>query len=51
MPIEAWEAKNHKKLEDGLYRGTLSRGGHVQGCGCAVGENGQEIHIQPITGT
>jgi uncharacterized radical SAM superfamily Fe-S cluster-containing enzyme len=51
MPIEAWEAQNHKKLEDGLYRGTMRRGGHVQGCGCAAGENGEEIHIQPITGT
>src|ERR1700676_3152875 len=25
LPIEAWEAKNGKKLEDGLYRGTLRR--------------------------
>jgi hypothetical protein len=57
LPIEAWEAKNGKKLEDGLYRGTLRRGGHHAGCGCAVGEQGEqgeqgeEVHIQPITGT
>src|SRR2546421_435983 len=37
MPIEAWEAKTGRKLEDGLYRGTLRRGGHVAGCGCAAG--------------
>jgi hypothetical protein len=49
LPIEAWEAKNAKKLEDGLYRGTLRRGGHHAG-GYAVGEQG-EVHIQPITGT
>ena len=34
MPIEAWEAKTGKKLEDGLYKGTLRRGGHAPGCGC-----------------
>ncbi len=51
LPIEAWEAKNGKKLEDGLYRGTLTRGTHLAGCGCAVGEQGEEVHIQPITGT
>src|SRR5205085_11306354 len=50
MPIEAWEAKVGKKLEDGLYRGTLRRGGHAAGCGCAVGEE-EGPHIQPITGT
>ena len=46
LPIEAWEAQNHKKLEDGLYRGT-----HHAGCGCVLGERGEEVHIQPITGT
>ncbi len=51
MPIEQWEAQNHRKLEDGLYRGTLRRGTHHAGCGCALGENGEEVHIQPITGT
>ena len=51
MPIEAWEAKSGRKLEDGLYRGTLRRGGHVAGCGCAAGEDGKGIPIQPITGT
>ena len=51
MPIEEWEAKNNKKLEDGLYRGTLRRGGHVAGCGCAAGEHGEPLPIQPITGT
>jgi hypothetical protein len=48
MPIEAWEAKTGKKLEDGLYKGTLRRGGHAPGCGCSAGG---EIPIQPITGT
>jgi hypothetical protein len=41
LPIEAWEAKNGKKLEDGLYRGTPRRGTHHAGCGCAVGEQGE----------
>ena len=41
MPIEAWEKKVGRKLEDGLYRGTLRRG-HAAGCGCALGENGEE---------
>jgi tetraether lipid synthase len=48
MPIEAWEKKTGKKLEDGLYKGTLRRGGHAPGCGCSAGG---EIPIQPITGT
>ncbi|MDG6901190.1 MAG: radical SAM protein [Nitrososphaerota archaeon] len=48
MPIEQWEAKTGKKLEDGLYKGTLRRGGHAPGCGCSAGS---EIPIQPITGT
>jgi len=43
--------KNGKKLEDELCRGTLRRGGHHAGCGCAVGEQGEEVRIQPITGT
>ena len=51
LTIEAWEAKNGKKLENGLYRGTLRRGGPHGGCGCAVGEQGEEVNIQPITGT
>jgi uncharacterized radical SAM superfamily Fe-S cluster-containing enzyme len=38
MPVEAWEAKTGKKLEDGLYRGTLRRGKHAAGCGCPAGE-------------
>jgi len=46
LPIEAWEAKSGKKLENGLYRGT-----HIASCGCAVGEQGEEVHVQPITGT
>lgn len=50
MPIEAWEKKAGRKLEDGLYRGTLRRGGHATGCGCTLGDNGEEIHIQPIAG-
>jgi tetraether lipid synthase len=48
MPIEAWEKKTGKKLEEGLYKGTLRRGGHAPGCGCSAGG---EIPIQPITGT
>ncbi|MDV3278690.1 MAG: radical SAM protein [Nitrososphaerales archaeon] len=48
MPIEQWEAMTGKKLEDGLYKGTLRRGGHAPGCGCSAGG---EIPIQPITGT
>ena len=48
LPIEQWEAKTGKKLEDGLYRGTLRRGGHAPCCGCSAGG---EIPIQPITGT
>jgi uncharacterized radical SAM superfamily Fe-S cluster-containing enzyme len=51
MPIEEWEKKNGKKLEDGLYRGTLRRGGHVAGCGCSAGEHGEPLPFQPITGT
>ena len=52
MPIEAWEAKDGRKLEDGLYRGTLRRGGHAAGCGCALwARTARKIHIQPITGT
>jgi len=51
LPIEAWRAKNGKKLKDGLYRGALRRGGHHAGCGCAMGEQGEEVHVQPITGT
>jgi len=31
IPIEAREAKNGKKPEDGPYRGTLRRGGHHAG--------------------
>jgi hypothetical protein len=51
MPIEEWEKKNNRKLEDGLYKGTLRRGGHVAGCGCSAGEHGKPLPIQPITGT
>jgi hypothetical protein len=29
----------------------LWRAGHDTGFGCAVGEQGEEVHIQPITGT
>jgi uncharacterized radical SAM superfamily Fe-S cluster-containing enzyme len=47
IPVEEWERKTGRKLEDGLYRGTLRRGGHAPGCGCSAGE----IPIQPITGT
>ncbi len=30
---------------------TARRGGFHPGCGCAVGEQGEKVHIQPITGT
>jgi hypothetical protein len=33
------------------YRRTLRGGDHVAGCGCVLGENSEEIHIQPIIGT
>jgi uncharacterized radical SAM superfamily Fe-S cluster-containing enzyme len=36
--IDQWEAKTGRKLEDNLYRGTLRRGAHASGCGCALGE-------------
>lgn len=48
IPVEEWERRTGRKLEDGLYRGTLRRGGHAPGCGCSAGG---EIPIQPITGT
>jgi hypothetical protein len=51
VSIEEWEAKTGRKLEDGLYKGTLRRGGHMAGCGCAAGEHGEPLPIQPITGT
>ncbi|MGD0476848.1 MAG: tetraether lipid synthase Tes [Nitrososphaerales archaeon] len=51
MPVEAWEAKTGKKLEDDLYKGSLRRGGHIAGCGCAAGEPGESLQMQPITGT
>ncbi len=47
IPVEEWEKRTGRKLEDGLYRGTLRRGGHAPGCGCSAGE----VPIQPITGT
>lgn len=47
IPVEEWERKTGRKLEDGLYRGTLRRGGHAPGCGCSAGE----VPIRPITGT
>jgi hypothetical protein len=37
MTVEKWEAASGKKLEDGLYRGTLRRGKHAAGCGCPAG--------------
>ena len=43
MPVETWEHMTGKKLEDGLYKGTLRRGAHVAGCGCPAGERIQGI--------
>jgi hypothetical protein len=37
-PVEEWEAKTGRKIEEDLYRGTLRRGGHAPGCGCPAGE-------------
>jgi uncharacterized radical SAM superfamily Fe-S cluster-containing enzyme len=34
IPVEEWEKRTGKKLEDGLYRGTLRRGKHHPNCGC-----------------
>jgi len=45
LPIEAWEAKNGKKLEDGPYRGKLRRAPATRPAACAVGEQGEEVHI------
>jgi len=47
ITVEEWEKKNGEKLEARLYRGTLRRGKHADGCGC----NTSAVHIEPITGT
>jgi hypothetical protein len=36
-PVEEWEAKTGRKIEEDLYRGKLRRGGHAPGCGCPAG--------------
>jgi uncharacterized radical SAM superfamily Fe-S cluster-containing enzyme len=36
IPVEEWERRNGRKLEDGLYRGTLRRGKHHSNCGCDI---------------
>ena len=38
VPVQQWEAKTGRKLEDDLYKGTLRRGAHMAGCGCSAGE-------------
>jgi len=45
ITVDEWEKKNGEKLEARLYRGTLRRGKHADGCGCS------SVHIEPITGT
>ena len=42
-------SQDRQKLEDGLYRGTLRRDGYMDQCGCAAGEDGKGITIQPNT--
>ena len=65
MPVPEWEARVGEKLEQRLYRGTLRRGRHHEGCGCEKAGVGdataamhdrnacltQTVHIEPITGT
>jgi len=34
IPVEQWEKRAGRKLEDGLYRGNLRRGKHHPNCGC-----------------
>jgi uncharacterized radical SAM superfamily Fe-S cluster-containing enzyme len=37
IPIEEWERKTGRTLEEGLYRGTLRKGkAHHSGCGCSI---------------
>lgn len=43
-----YKTEMRQKLEEGLYKGTLRRGGHAPGCGCSAGGG---IPIPPITGT
>src|SRR2546429_518846 len=45
ITVDEWEKKNGEKLEARLYRGSLRRGKHADGCGCS------SVHIEPITGT
>jgi uncharacterized radical SAM superfamily Fe-S cluster-containing enzyme len=45
ISVDEWEKKNGEKLEARLYRGSLRRGKHADGCGCS------SVHIEPITGT
>lgn len=40
MPIEEWEAKNHKEPEDGIYAGNTRAKLVCSGMSCAVGESG-----------
>ena len=42
VPVEEWERRHGKRLEDGLYRGVLRRGKHHAGCGCAQIYSGSE---------
>jgi hypothetical protein len=49
MTVEAWEHMTGKKLEDGLYKGTLRRGAHAVGCGCPAGERIERVRTPTVT--
>jgi len=40
---------NHPKKAQDSFIYTVAQRGHHAGCGYAVGEKGEEVHIQPIT--
>ena len=53
IPIEEWETKNGRTIEQGLYRGNLRKGkGHHAGCGCSViaQQTQQARNMETITG-
>ncbi|GBC73089.1 hypothetical protein HRbin04_00485 [archaeon HR04] len=50
MPVEEWEKKVGKRLEEGLYRGLLRRGKPQQqdmgvGAGCALSEMHRQMEL------
>ncbi|MFQ5762848.1 MAG: hypothetical protein ACE5PO_07420, partial [Candidatus Bathyarchaeia archaeon] len=46
MPVEEWEKQNNTTLEEGLYKGTLRKGEHHAGCGCALVNGGEAKLLQ-----